>query len=304
MAIEMKKPGLLKNLILTGQLTRLTVYLAAVIPAIIFIICALLVQLKIMGPLTIGPASIGTSLDFIVFAIFLGTGTFGTYEYIRLRRVRKIDERFPDFVRDLAEARRAGLTFTKAIMYASKGNYGVLTSEIKKISQQISWGSSIDDALNAFAKRVNTKLIKRTISLIVEASRSGGNVADVLDAASNDAREIRLLEAERRANMMAYVTVIYVGMGVFLMIIVILCGSLIPAMTGKESLSLSTATGVTGAITKEQIIPVFFYANLTQSIGMGLVAGVFEEGRIVSGVKHVFIMVLITWLVFKLAIGI
>jgi flagellar protein FlaJ len=189
-------------------------------------------------------------------------------------------------------------------MYASKGNYGVLTSEIKKISQQISWGSSVDDALNAFAKRVNTKLIKRTISLIVEASRSGGNVADVLDAASNDAREIRLLEAERRANMMAYVAVIYVGMGVFLMIIVILCGSLIPAMTGGESLSLSTATGGTGFITKEEIIPVFFYANLSQSIGMGLVAGVFEEGKVISGVKHIFIMVLITWLVFKLAIGV
>jgi len=304
MAIQMKKPGLLKNLIITGQLTRLTVYLAAVIPAIIFIICALLVQLKIMKALVIGPVSIGTSLDFIIFAIFLSTGTFGTYEYIRLRRVRKIDARFPDFVRDLAEARRAGLTFTKAIMYASKGNYGVLTSEIKKISQQISWGSSVDDALNAFAKRVNTKLIKRTISLIVEASRSGGNVADVLDAASNDAREIRLLETERRANMMSYVAVIYVGMGVFLMIIVILCGSFIPAMTGYGSEGLSTVMRAKGGITKEDIIPVFFYANLSQSIGMGLVTGVFEEGNVLSGVKHVFIMVLVTWLVFKLAIGI
>jgi len=303
MAIEMKKPGLLKNLILTGQLTRLTVYLAAAIPAIIFIICALLVQLKIMGPLAIGPASIGTSLDFTMFAIFLGSGTFGIYEYFRLRRVRKIDERFPDFVRDLAEARRAGLTFTKAIMYASKGNYGVLTSEIKKISQQISWGSGVDDALNAFAKRVNTRLIKRTISLIVEASRSGGNVADVLDAASRDAREIRLLEAERRANMMSYVAVIYVGMGVFLMIIAILCSSLIPAMTGEESAKLSAASGLGGTITKQQIIPVFFYANLTQSIGMGLVTGVFEEGNVISGVKHAFIMMLTTWLVFKLLIG-
>lgn len=304
MAIQMKKPGLLKNLILTGQLTRLTVYLVAVIPTIIFIICALLVQLKIMGTLVIGSTSIGTPVDFIVFAIFIGTGTFGIYQYLRLRRVRKIDERFPDFVRDLAEARRAGLTFTKAIMYASKGNYGVLTSEIKKISQQISWGSSVDDALNAFAKRVNTKLIRRTISLIVEASRSGGNVADVLDAASRDAREIRLLEAERRANMMAYVAVIYVAMGVFLMIIVILCGSLIPAMTGSESVDLAAATGKAGFIRKEEIIQVFFYANLSQSIGMGLVTGVFEEGNVISGVKHIFIMVLVTWLVFKLAIGI
>jgi flagellar protein FlaJ len=246
---------------------------------------------------------IGTSLDFILFAIFLSTGTFGIYEYIRLRRVRKIDERFPDFVRDLAEARRAGMTFTKAIMYASKGNYGVLTSEIKKISQQISWGSSVEDALSAFAKRVHTKLIRRTVSLIIEASRSGGSVADVLDAASRDAREIRLLEAERRGSMMSYVAVIYVGMGVFLLIIAILCGSLIPAMTGEGSEGLKNAMGGAGVIKKGDIIPVFFYANLSQSIGMGLVTGVFEEGNLVSGIKHIFIMSLVTWIVFKFLIG-
>lgn len=303
MAIKMKKPGLLRNLILTGQLTRLIVYLSAAIPATIFIICALLVHLGIMGPLDIGPVSIGTPQDFILFAIFLGTGTFGIYEYLRLRRVRRIDERFPDFVRDLAEARRAGMTFTKAIMYASKGNYGILTSEIKKISQQISWGSSVEDALSSFAKRVHTKLIRRTISLIIEASRSGGSVADVLDAASRDAREIRLLEVERRGSMMSYVAVIYVGMGVFLLIIAILCGSFIPAMTGEGSEGLKTAMGGAGVISKAEIIPVFFYANLAQSIGMGLVTGVFEEGNAISGVKHIFIMSLVTWIVFKFLIG-
>ena len=303
MTIEMKKPGVLRNLILTGQFTRLIIYLAAIIPAIIFIICALLVQLGVINSINRGPMRSGTSLDFILFAIFLSTGTFGIYEYIRLRRVRKIDERFPDFVRDLAEGRRAGMTFTKAIMYASKGNYGVLTSEIKKISQQISWGSSVEDALSAFAKRVHTKLIKRTVSLIIEASRSGGSVTDVLDAASKDARELRLLEAERRGSMMSYVAVIYVGMGVFLLIIAILCSSLIPAMTGEGSAGLSSAMGGAAVIKKADIIPVFFYANLSQSIGMGLVTGVFEEGTVISGVKHVFIMLLTTWLVFKLLIG-
>jgi len=206
-------------------------------------------------------------------------------------------------VRDLAESRRAGMTFTKAIMYASNGNYGGLTSEIKKIAQQISWGSSVDDALSAFASRVNTKLIRRTISLIIEASRSGGNVADVLDAASRDAREIRLLDTERRGSMMSYVAVIYVGMGVFLMIIALLCQTLIPAMTGSSSIEMQGTMGGIGGIKQEDIIPVFFYATIVQSVGMGLVTGVFEEGNVVSGVKHIFIMVLVTWVVFKFIVG-
>ncbi len=300
-----KKQGIIKRLIFTGQLTRFVVYLSAAIPAIIFLIMALMAQIGLIGVVKIGDISIGTPIDFVLFAVFIGTGTFGIYEMIRLRRVRKIDERFPDFVRDLAESRRAGMTFTKAIMYSARGNYGVLTPEIQKIARQISWGSSVDNALSAFAKRVNTKLIRRTISLIIEASRSGGNVADVLDAASKDAREIKLIDAERRASMLSYVAVIYVGMFVFLLIIVVLSKSLIPSMVGgtaKAAQQAVVSSGVMvggGGITQYAITQVFFYAALIQTGFMGLVTGVFEEGSVISGVKHSFIMMLITWLIFK-----
>jgi len=143
--------------------------------------------------------------------------------------------------------------------------------------------------------------------LIIEASRSGGNVADVLDAASKDAREIKLIDSERRAGMMSYVAVIYVGMGVFLLIIIVLCKSLLPSMLGEgaeaAAQAYSTAgVGGAGGITQYAITEVFFYAALIQSAGMGLVTGVFEEGNVVSGVKHTFIMMLVAWLIFKLLI--
>ena len=308
-----KKPGLglIKRLTRTGQFTRFVVYLSAAIPAIIFLVLALFGAVGIIEPAIIGEADeiiyIGTSMDFLLIAIFIFTGVFGIYEFTRLKRVRKIDDRFPDFVRDLAESRRAGMTFTKAIMYSSRGNYGVLTPEIQKIARQISWGSSVDNALKAFARRVNTKLINRTVSLIIEASRSGGNVADVLDAASRDAREIKLIESERRANMLSYVAVIYVGMGVFLLIIIILCKSLLPSMLGQGAQQAATAyasggIGGGGGISQKAITEVFFYASLVQSFGMGIVTGVFEEGNMISGVKHTFIMMLVTWLIFKLLI--
>ncbi len=306
-----KKQGIIKRLTHSGQLTRFIIYIAASIPALIFIFLALFSFLKIINPLSIdlGDNSFifGTPVDFLLMAIFIFTGVYGFYEFIRLHKVRKIDERFPDFVRDLSESRRAGMTFTKAIMYSSNGNYGVLTPEIQKIARQISWGSSVDNALNAFAKRVNTKLINRTVSLIIEASRSGGNVADVLDAASKDAREIKLIESERRASMLTYVAIVYVGLGVFLLIILVLCKSLIPSMLGEGSAQASSAYGAVGiggggGIKAEDITGLFFYASIVQSFGMGLVTGVFEEGNVISGVKHTFIMMLITWILFKIII--
>ena len=298
-----QKSGLIKRLSMTGQLTRLIVYVSAIIPAVLCIVFALLSFLEIIKPLRIssgeGFISIGTPMDFILIAILVFTGVYGIYEFTRLRRIRKIDERFPDFIRDLAESRRAGMTFTKAIMYSSKGDYGLLSSEIQKIARQISWGSSVENAFKAFADRMNTKLIRRTVSLIIEASRSGGNVADVLDAATKDARELKLLEAERRAGMLSYVAVIYVGMGVFLLIIIVLCKSLLPSMLTEGSEGVSVALGKASSISLSDVTYLFFYAALVQTGGMGVIAGVFEEGNVVSGVKHMSIMILLSWLIFK-----
>jgi len=298
-----QKSNFLKRLSMTGQLTRLIVYIASIVPTIICIIFAVLTLVGIISPLKIssddGAILIGTSTDFIIIALLVFSGVYGMYEFSRLRRIHKIDDRFPDFIRDLAESRRAGMTFTKAIMYSAKGDYGVLTPEIQKIARQISWGSSVESALKSFATRVNTKLIKRTISLIIEASRSGGNVADVLDAATKDAREIKLLESERRAGMLSYVAVIYVGMGVFLLIIIVLCKSLLPSMLTEGSEGVSTALGKPSSMTLLDVTSLFYYAALVQTGGMGIIAGVFEEGDIISGVKHMFIMVLVSWLIFK-----
>lgn len=303
-----QKSGFLKRLSNAGQLTRLIVYVASIAPTIICIILAIFSLIGIIQPLRLssgegGDILIGTPTDFIVIALLVFSGIYGMYEFSRIRRVRKIDDRFPDFIRDLAEARRAGMTFTKAIMYSAKGDYGVLTPEIQKIARQISWGSSVENALKSFASRVNTKLIKRTISLIIEASRSGGNVADVLDAATKDARELKLLDSERRAGMYSYVAVIYVGMGVFLLIIIVLCKSLLPSMLTEGSSGMSTAMGKPSDMTLLDVTSLFYYAALVQTGGMGIIAGVFEEGDIISGVKHMFIMVMVSWMIFKFLVG-
>ncbi|MEM0466882.1 MAG: type II secretion system F family protein [Candidatus Thermoplasmatota archaeon] len=292
-----KKIGFFQNLILTGQKTRLIVIVVTIVCIIVFLLLAVLTLVRIF-PGFLNPG------DYIVLAMLSGTGIFGMYEAMRMRRISKIDAIFPDFVRDLAESRRAGMTFTKAILFASKGNYGILTPEIQKISQQVSWGSNVTDALVDFSRRVYTKSIRRTISLIIEASKSGGNVADVLDLAAKDAREIKLLESERKTSMASYVVVIYVGMFVFLAIILILCTSFIPAMVGEGSSGMQGVMGGGGPrVSIQEITSIFYYATLMQGIGSGVVAGVFEDGKLTSSVKHIFVMIIISWLSFKLLLG-
>lgn len=244
--------------------------------------------------------------DLILIGILSGTSIYGFYQYFRSRYIWKIDSIFPDFVRDLAESRKAGMTFTKAIFMASKSNYGLLTLYIKRMAGQISWGASVQEAMEDFAKRIGTPLVKRIVSLINEASKSGGSITDVLMAAADNAREYHFLKKERKANISSYVIVVYVSSLVFLLITLILIKQFLPMFSGEAMTGLSSITSgaSAGSLQMDEIKLLFFYSVLVQSMGSGIVAGVFEDGRLESGVKHAFVLSIIAWLAYKILVGI
>ncbi len=241
------------------------------------------------------------SIDLIVAAILLGMGPYGFYHNIQVKRTTRMELHFPDFLRDLAESKRAGMTLTQALLTTAKGRYGELTDEIRKMAAQITWGVSFVDALQRFGERARTPLIQRSTSLIIEANNAGGNVVDTLEAAANDAREIKQIKAERRQSMSIYVIIIYLAFLVFLAIIEILYTQFIPeihkAVMGAAGASVGGMTFAPFDI--EVYKTLFFHSALIQGVGGGLVAGVMEEGKAIAGLRHVFIMVIITYVAFR-----
>jgi flagellar protein FlaJ len=59
-----------------------------------------------------------------------------------------------------------------------------------------------------------------------------------------------------------------------------------------------------GVVTQQEVTVVFYFAALVQGFGSGIVAGVFEDGHFTSGVKHMFIMVGVSWILFKILLGV
>src|SRR5437867_726251 len=67
-------------------------------------------------------------------------GPYGFYVAKLQREIKQVERRLPDFLRDVAEAGRFGMTLAEAIVVSSGGRYGKLTPEIKKMAAQITWG--------------------------------------------------------------------------------------------------------------------------------------------------------------------
>ena len=134
----------------------------------------------------------------------------------------EVEEKFPDFLRDLAEYWKGGLSMTVAVQTLATSEYGALNDEVKKMSDQLSWGVKFSDVIGQFAERVGTPLVRRAITLIAEADRAGGKISDILVTAANDSRELKFLEGERRRAIGSYIAVIWTSYFVFLGVIVVL----------------------------------------------------------------------------------
>jgi len=254
-------------------------------------------------------AGINPAIDFMVLGILGLMGPYGIVASAQIRRVNAIERRLPDFLRDVAEAGRFGMTLPDAIVVASKGRYGLLTEEIKKMASQIEWGVPVITALNLFEKRVPTPLVSRVVSIITRANEAGGNVADVLTMVAHDTREVQFGLEERKNSMLTYVTVIYISFFVFLVTIYIMAAVFLPQMVkagqGIASSSLSGSGAVSLAF---QYVPelflAFMVAVIVHAVGDGIMAGVLFNGKVAEGLQHATIMLASGWAFMRFAVPI
>ena len=135
-----------------------------------------------------------SAIDYVIFGLVSLMLPYGLYGRRRDQIRARVEDKFPDFLRDLAEYWKGGLSMTVAIQTLAKGEYGNLNDEVNKMASQISWGISFGEVLDMFTERVTSPIVTRAVRMVDEANRAGGRISDILLAASFDAREIKALE--------------------------------------------------------------------------------------------------------------
>jgi flagellar protein FlaJ len=246
-----------------------------------------------------------TGVDFIVFGLLCSIGPIGFYNHLKAKRKREIEDHLPDFLREISSSTSSGMTVFDAINSAANGDHGKLTPELKEMAAQLSWGISVKEALTNFAKRINTSSVKRIVVTINKALEIGGNTSAVFEAAAREIDQTKLVEQQRKSEMSLYSIVIFISFFVFLAVILIINSTIIAAFLDLESKVPSG--GVIGqsnlriaTIDTFALKNTFFAFILVQSIGGGLLGGFMMDGKLSSGVRFGFALVLISFFVFKI----
>ncbi len=241
-------------------------------------------------------------IDYLVFGVLGCIGPLGFYNAMKQKQKREIMDKLPDFLRDIANSSASGMTIFDSIRSASEGDYGRLTTELKMMVAQLSWGIPINEALTNFGERINNNEVKRLAITINKALEIGGNTSAVFNAAAKELDQIRRVEQQRRTEMSMYSIVIFISFFVFLAVILIINGTIFQAIYDLQGKMAGKAIGNIriANIDPRDVKTMFFTFVFVQSLGGGLLGGFMMEGRISAGIRQAFILVLISFLTFKI----
>jgi len=273
-----------------------------------------------------------TFVPMIAIAIVLGAMPFIFDLLAKQQRNKELEEKFPEFVRNLVGAIKSGMPAPKAIMAVSTTDYGALTPHVKKLANQIEWSIPLHKALLTFANETKNGIIKRAVYTVIQAEMSGGNIEDVLESVTNSVIEIKKIKERRRALIQSQIIQNYIIFAVFLIVMIVIQNMLVPYVANIEKktlpgleeggVGLINTGGLSGMTNKVEIKTdnlavfvnsfgkwlvslhgIFLMIAIIQGFFAGLVIGKLSEGDLSSGIKHSLILMIASFLIITFAQG-
>jgi flagellar protein FlaJ len=243
---------------------------------------------------------VATTLLFVVPFVIATLPLVGFHE-VRQRRLNTILRRFPDVLSSIAGATRMGVRPPDAIASTAERSEGPLSAELKRTHNEIEWFDDMRGALVRLARRAQTRIVMRTLRLVIDADEASGNLSETLSVAAEDARNQRQFLQRRSQELSSYVVAAFISFFVYLGIIL-----LINEFYFEQALALGQQSTVSSpdlpislqGIDADGFQVAFVHSSLVQSLFIGLVAGKMGEGRILAGLKYSLAMIVITIVAF------
>lgn len=239
-------------------------------------------------------------LMFVVFnlvSLLLMAAPIMYIKYEQYIARKKMEEKFPEFLRDVVEGTRAGMSLPQAIRNTETGSYGPLDDKIEKMNAQLDWGIPFEKVLRNFGQETGSAVVRRSVDTIIQAYSSGGNIQDVLESVGENIRTIKELKEKRESQLYGEMITGYVVFFIFIGILVALTEFLLPNLaSAQQSLggggSFSVLGG--GGSNLQENIALYneWFRRLVyiQAFFSGLIIGKLSEGELKAGFKHMAIL--------------
>ena len=240
--------------------------------------------------------------DYLVIFIVIALIPFIIFYEIRAWRMRKIDERMPELLRNLSSMNDSGLLLSNSLKIMADSKMGILSKELKKLKEDLSWGTSTSRALMKLENSIRTASSCKILHTLIKANESTSDLKSVLSITAEQVKSEERLKEERSSEMVVYVVTIYVAFFVFLFIVYVLAVYFFPESASFKNSSQGMGYGGigNGYFNIQEYTMLMFHSALVQAFTSGLIAGKMGQGSVYMGLKYSVSMMIITYVVFTM----
>ncbi|MBN2335789.1 type II secretion system F family protein [Candidatus Bathyarchaeota archaeon] len=233
--------------------------------------------------------AIGVTLTLIMVAIPVYLS-----DYYTAGRDNSLMDGITQFLRDLVEVRKSGLSPEKSIEALSAREYRGFSRYLKDISTKINWGYPLRQIYQEFSGKIKNWLALINIYLLIDTIEVGGGTEGSIESLAEFSESTKQLEAEKKAVLLPLLIVPYIGAAL---------------LTGTTVMFLGFFTGSNLGISVPQVL--LYKTLLTplsiHAFSLGLVSGKITSGRVSGGFKHAIALSLVSiggiWAVSNMNIG-
>jgi flagellar protein FlaJ len=152
----------------------------------------------------IGIPTIEAFLVGIGAAGFFVAFTYVYLEYLIDKRKSKMEEILPDYFQITSANLRSGVALDRALLLASRPEFGFFSDDIKDMSRRVFGGETIDKALTAVGQKYRSYQLTHSIRMILEALRFGGGLADLMEQIAKEVRSQQMVQKEVSGQLFMY----------------------------------------------------------------------------------------------------
>ena len=201
-------------------------------------------------------------------------------------RKASMERGISNFLRDLTETRKTGLSPEACIANLSDRDYGAFSKELRKMSSDIGWGIPMRNVIMDFVKKTKSWMSQIVMFLLLEAVDVGGGTISMIESLARFNNMTQEIEKEKKMSVRPYMIMPYFAA------ILLVATTLMTLLFTTNTIAMGGETSSASANT-DFLTLIFTVSVITHCYLIGLVCGKISEESLAAGFKHSALLVLI-----------
>jgi flagellar protein FlaJ len=205
------------------------------------------------------------------------------FQYYKIARVNyNAEDAIPNFIREVTESQKIGLSPEKSIIQATKRkDYGEFSQFLDLVRSQIEWGTPLRRTFENIRQKIRSWFVTVNFAMMIETIEIGGNSAQALDILSEYSEKEHEIQINRRALLRPYIILAFIWS-----ILIAVTTTIVALTTYLMSTVVSSSLSPIAIGSMQAQMSVFSVGIIIQCWISGFFIGKISEGNLAAGFKH------------------